>query len=195
MSEPQQPSVFTPLDRVLRCFDKVLELSPADHTELVWVERQRGEVSTARRQPVPASRQHELQVRVREMDRIGVQRASTLEPPALLQAVRHALAQARSRPVVSYPEPAPEKSPELPDTLYDPELAKVQPATVRSLLGELVERGERARLSWVEGRVAVASSSGLRRRVRVTCATLQAASGRGPGAGLAVASARLLAAY
>lgn len=78
------------------------------------------------------------------------------------------------------------------DGIYDPELAELEPARARTLLDGAAERGELLRLAWVEGRVAVANSAGLRQSAQVTAASFEASCGRGPGAGRAAGAARRL---
>src|ERR1700694_1344496 len=78
------------------------------------------------------------------------------------------------------------------DGIYDPELAELEPARARTLLDGAAERGELLRLAWVEGRVAVANSAGLRQSAQVTAASFETSCGRGPGAGRAAGAARRL---
>ena len=75
---------------------------------------------------------------------------------------------------------------------YDPELAELEPARARTLLDGAAERGELLRLAWLEGRVAVANSAGLRQAAQVTAVSFEASCGRGPGAGSAAGAARRL---
>ncbi|HET9229009.1 MAG TPA: metallopeptidase TldD-related protein, partial [Thermoanaerobaculia bacterium] len=77
--------------------------------------------------------------------------------------------------------------------LHDPELARMTPGKARELVQRLSEDGETVRFGWAEGRVTVASSRGLRRKVEVTSAWASVAAGRGPGAGMASAASRSLA--
>ena len=78
------------------------------------------------------------------------------------------------------------------DALYDPELAELEAVRARALLDGTAERSELLRLSWLEGRVAVVNSAGLRQAARVTAASFEASCGRGPGAGRAAGAARRL---
>jgi len=78
------------------------------------------------------------------------------------------------------------------DAIYDPELAELDAVRARALLEGAAERGELLRLAWLEGRVTVANSAGLRQAARVTAASFEASCGRGPGAGRATGAARRL---
>ncbi|MBV8199227.1 MAG: hypothetical protein JOZ15_01255 [Acidobacteria bacterium] len=78
------------------------------------------------------------------------------------------------------------------DRIYDPELAELEPARARALLEGAAEGGELLRLAWLEGRVAVVNSAGLRQSAQVTAASFEASCGRGPGAGRAAGAARRL---
>ncbi|HEY6324406.1 MAG TPA: metallopeptidase TldD-related protein, partial [Thermoanaerobaculia bacterium] len=78
------------------------------------------------------------------------------------------------------------------DAIYDPELADLEAVRARALLDGTAERGELLRLAWVEGRVTIANSAGLRQAARVTAASFEASCGRGPGAGRAAGAARRL---
>jgi predicted Zn-dependent protease len=78
------------------------------------------------------------------------------------------------------------------DAIYDPELAELDAVRARALLDGAAERGELLRLAWLDGRVTVANSAGLRQAARVTAASFDASCGRGPGAGRATGAARRL---
>jgi len=70
------------------------------------------------------------------------------------------------------------------------------PGRARETLQRLAEaggKGETARLGWSEGRIAVASSRGLRRAAEVTSGWIEVICGRQPGAGRAAAASRSLA--
>jgi predicted Zn-dependent protease len=66
------------------------------------------------------------------------------------------------------------------------------PGRARELLQRIAGKGEIARFGWAEGRVAVASSRGLRRAARVTSTWLELICSRAPGAGRAAAASRSL---
>jgi PmbA protein len=77
--------------------------------------------------------------------------------------------------------------------LCDGELAGMTAPRVREIFQGLAAKGETIRLGWTEGRIAVASSRGLRRAAEVTSGWLEVIRGRHPGAGRAAAASRSLA--
>jgi len=224
-------ALLVPLDEMMARFERVLATSPADATEIAWIEvrraqavsgRGRHEIAaterlTAASAPAPAvdspgspRRERSLLVRVRQSGRTGLYRTGAIEPGELENAVREALAQARLAPATpaeplagaaerrgerSGPlaEPAAAQGAATPTAaLFDEELAELEPGRARELLERAAAPGEQLRLSWLEGRVAVANSAGLRRTARVTAASFAARCGRGAGAGSVTGSARRL---
>ena len=182
---------------MLARLDRALASSPADETELVWIEARRGQESNGKRRrdsfEIP---ERNLLVRVREAGRLGLHRTNTAGPSDLENAIRDALGQARlARPAPPLPSPpgAADPLPELADPLTDPDIARMSQSRARDLLQRDAERGEIGWLGWSEGRMAVVNSRGLRRAAEVTAAWLVASCGRGPGAGRAAAVARSLA--
>ena len=183
------------LEKVVGLLDKAIAASPADFTELVWVEQRSSRATTS---PRPGQEEGvasgTLIATVQERGRFGGHRTDSLKPSHLHDAVRQALAQAKVNPPLRR-EQAHKRvgsSPVPREQLFDPQIARLDPARARELLGELVERHERAHLQWTEGEVAIVNSERLRRKVRATQATLFTSSGRGPEAGTARASARSL---
>jgi PmbA protein len=207
-SEPGEPSELISLDEMMSRLERVLAYSPADSAEIAWIEVRRAQVAAGRggrEGPAAPRRDRTLSIRVRQSGRTGLHRTGGMEASELENAVRDALAQARLAPPtppepLAGPSPSPSASPSSSDpaspeatvALYDRELAALEPAGARALLDEAAERGEVLRLDWLEGRVAVANSAGLRRGVRVTAASFAASCGRGPGAGSAAGAARRL---
>lgn len=125
-----------PLDEILARLERVLRASPADATELVWIEASRAQESNGkRRRDTFELRERNILVRVRESGRVGLHHTSSSEISDLENAVRDALAQAR----LSEPSPPP-LLPEGADGpvemagLYDPEVAALTPARARELL-------------------------------------------------------------
>jgi len=186
------------LPEIVSRLERVLAGSPADSTEISWLEVRRGQESTGkRRRDTYELHERSVLVRVRESGRTGMHRTSTSTRSDLENAVREALAQARLAP----PSPPPLDPPDAAapvDTagLWDAELARMTPAGARDLLQRLVgsgARGETARLGWSDGRIAVASSRGLRRAAEVTSGWIEVICGRQPGAGRAAAASRSLA--
>lgn len=191
------PPLLVPVEEMLARLDRALASSPADETELVWIEARRGQESNGKRRrdsfEIP---ERNLLVRVREAGRIGLHRTNTAGLSDLENAIRDALGQARlARPAPpSLPPPgAADPLPRLPE-LEDPEIARMSQSRARDLLQQHADRGEIGWLGWCEGRMAVVNSRGLRRATEVTAAWLVASCGRGPGAGRAAAAARSLAA-
>lgn len=190
------PPVLTPLDEMIARLERTLEASPADATEIVWVEARRGQESNGKRRRDSFEQQERtVLVRVRESDRYGIHRASASEVSDLDKAVREALAVARlaqPEPLALRPERADGALEPLPD-LHDPEIARMSPGRARELVQRLGDRGETVRLGWAETRMAVADSRGLRRAAEATSAWAAVSTGREPGAGFASAASRSLA--
>jgi len=189
------PHTLAPVEEMVARLDRVLAASPADETELVWVEARRGLESNGKRRGDNESQERTVLVRVRESGRVGLHRTGFTGLSDLDKAVREALAQAR----LSRPAP-PTRTPEgAADSLsaatgvWDAEITRLTPARVKEVIQRAAEPGEVARLGWAEGRFAVVNSRGLRRSAEVTAAWLDVRCGQGPGAGRATAVARSLA--
>ncbi len=188
------PSPPVPLEEMLARLDRALASSPADETELVWIEARRGQESNGKRRrdsfEIP---ERNLLIRVRESGRIGLHRTHAVGLSDLENAIRDALGQARLAPRAELPGPsaAADPLPALPD-LADPEVALMVQARAHDLLQRHAERGEIGWLGWSEGRMAVVNSRGLRRATEVTAAWLVASCGRTAGAGRAAAASRSL---
>jgi predicted Zn-dependent protease len=224
------------LDEMTARLERALAASPADSTEIVWIEARRTQVTAGRGRrdqagaAGPGGRapcERNLLVRVRQSGRTGLHRTGGVEPSELENAVRDAVAQARLAPPTPAEPlagagtgekrgaaaptlaataaggaqhaglPAHADGPGGPgpgrgDALYDPELAELEAVRARALLDGAAERGELLRLSWLEGRVTVVNSAGLRQAARVTAASFEASCGRVPGAGRAAGAARRL---
>ncbi|HEV2852793.1 MAG TPA: metallopeptidase TldD-related protein [Thermoanaerobaculia bacterium] len=188
------------LDEMARRMEHVLAVSPAEATEISWMEARRGQESNGKRRR-DSYQQHErtILIRVRESGRTGMHRTSAPGLSDLENALREALAQAR----LADPTPAPLAPPghdmAVVTDLHDPELARMTPERARDTVQRLAEKGETARLGWAEGRVAVASTSwghgggGLRRIAEVTSGWIEVVRSRQPGAGYAAAASRSLA--
>lgn len=186
------------LDEMQSRLERALASSPADATELIWVEARRGQESNGKRRRDSYELQERMVLaRVRESGRSGLNRTSGCEVSDLERAIRQALAQARLSPP-SPPALLPEVAegglaPGLRDALWDPELARMTPGRARELVQKLSDRDETVRLGWAEGRMAVAASRGLRRTAQATSVWAAVSAGRGPGAGIAAAASRSLA--
>ena len=185
-----------PLQEIEDRLERVLAASPADATEIAWIEARRGrETSGKRRRDVCDRCERTVLVRVRESGRTGLHRTGAADVAELQAAVRTALAQARlAAPTPEPPRPPATPAPDLtPADLWDEELAGLSSGRARDLLGRLAGRGELARLAWCHGHVAVADQRGSRRAAAVTAVALQVVAGQGPGAGEARAAARVAA--
>jgi PmbA protein len=190
------------LDEMISRLEQTLKSSPADATEIAWIEARRVQESNGKqRRDSYEQPERMVFVRVRESGRYGFHRTEVSEPSDLGHAVRDALAQARLSP----PLPVALRSEgaagpvTVPAGLHDPEIGRLTSAKVRELVQSLADRGETVRLGWAEGRVAVADSRGLRRAAEVTSAWAtvvsggSGGSGKGAGAGMASAASRSLA--
>lgn len=170
-----------------------IERSPADETELVWLEaRHSRAVHGGRRREIEEHRDLTLLVRVIDHGRVGSHRIGAATAGDLDNAVRAAIAQSRARePLPGLPHLPPGEGvlPHLPQ-LRDQAVSQLDAKGVERLLGRLRKRSDIARLRWSDARIAVFSSRGLRRGVSVSAVELSVRSGRGPGAGLAVDAAR-----
>src|SRR5690349_8059417 len=160
---------LVPLEEMVARLERLLAGSPADATDLFWIEFRRGQESNEkrRRESYDYSDRTVL-IRVRESGRIGWHHTSACELSDLENGLRQALAQARLSPPAPAPLP-PDVSP-LPEVsgLYDPEIARMGPVRAKELLQKLSTRNETARLGWSEGRVAVLTSQGRKRTAELT---------------------------
>jgi predicted Zn-dependent protease len=188
------------LDEMVSRLERVVEGSPADTTELAWIEAVRHlESNGKRRRDTFERRERTVFVRVRERGRVGLHRTGSVGAGDLESAVRQALANARvgEMPAAAARDggraPERQESPLGKEALFDPELARLAGPWAREKVHRLVGRGELAWLAWMEGRVAVVGSGGLERTARATAATAQVSCGRGPGAGSAQSASRTLA--
>lgn len=194
---PSAPPIA--LAEMLSRLERALASSPADATELIWVEARRGQESNGKRRRDSYELQERMVLaRVRESGRSGLHRTSGCDVSDLERAIRQALAQARLSPPTPpplLPEGAEGALAPLPG-LHDPELARMTPGRARELVQKLSHHGETVRLGWAEGRIAVAGSRGLRRSAEVTsgwATVISGGGGREPGAGIASAASRTLA--
>jgi PmbA protein len=203
MLRAMPPPALAPVEEMVARLDRVLAGSPADATELVWIEARRSQESNGpprRGGGEPReSQERTVLVRVRESGRIGLHRTGLTGLADLEKAVRQALAQARlgrPAPPARIPDGAgdPLARP-LPDTPgdYDAEIPRLTSARVKEVIQRSANQGEVARLGWAEGHFAVVNSRGLRRAAEVTAVWMEVRCGQAPGAGHAAAVARSLA--
>jgi len=198
---------LVPVEEMVARLDRVLAGSPADETELVWIEARRNVESNGKRRGEGGegskvggeSQERTVLVRVRESGRVGLHRTGFTGLSDLEKAVREALAQARlsqPAPPTRLPDGAADALPATKpsDINCDAEIPRLTPARVKEVIQRTAEPGEVARLGWAEGRFAVVNSRGLRRSAEVTAAWMDVRCGQAPGAGRATAVARSLAA-
>ena len=183
------------LDRIGEELAAAVERSPADETEILWLESRRGR--TGHRVPDLDSyrrRSRQVTVRVREGGRPGFHRTGGGRAGALDAAVRHALGAARAAPPESLP-PLPEgtepKSP--PAAICDPALERLHAKSARRFLREALDDDEAAIVEWTIGQAAIANSRELARASRASSVLVEVRSGDGPGAGFVRHAARSLA--
>lgn len=180
-------------DEIGARIDAAIELSPAEETEIVWIESWRG-AGEARRRGVTAERHLErtLLARVIDLGRMGSFRTGDADPSSLEMAIRQAVAQSRTKEkLVGLPHlPADDTPPPpLPD-LWDPTLAEMDGRGLEDRLREIDLAQGTATLSWTAAHVSVFNSRGLRRQVSVTATGAGVRTGRGAGAGRAANAAR-----
>ncbi len=182
-----------PLDDVVARLDRVLAASPADETELVWIERRHGRAALRTAKGEEAVRfDGTVLVRVEERGRVGTQRVAWGTQSELEGAVRQALAQAKIRsPLPGMPHlPSDATAVAAAPAIFDPAVAALDGPAARRLLQPLAHPAEAARLAWCSGAVAVVNSRGLRRSTTASGIGLEVRHGRGGGAGWAAHAAR-----
>lgn len=194
--EPREKPQRIDAEDVVGRLERALSRSPADETELVWLDAERGSAeSREHSSETPPSRQTTLFVRVLERGRLGEFRRGTMANGEIESAIRLAIAQSRSRQTLQgLPHlPANDPEPTVPANLYDEEVATLGPEKARRLLERELEGREEARLDWGSTELVVVNNRGLRRQARTSHVTVRARCGRAPGAGRAAASSRTLA--
>lgn len=192
---------LTPYEQIDDVFQLAFELSPADETELVWLERRHGRVSSEAGAPAyqePA--RLTVLVRVVENGRVGWHRTESGGVGDVEIALRQALALATSQPKARRLPvlPTPDDAIETSAALFDPEIAGLTIDKARRWAQDLCRggpaAGEEAILRWGQTQIAIANNHGLARMAESTEISLLFRSGRGPQAGWAAGSARSLAA-
>ncbi|MCY3592770.1 MAG: metallopeptidase TldD-related protein [Acidobacteria bacterium] len=182
------------LDRVQEELAAAVERSPADETEILWLESRRGR--TGYRVPDLDSyrrRSRQATFRVREGRRPGLHRTGGVRTGELDGAVRHALAAARGAlPELLPPLPEGNEAEASPAAVSDPDLERLHAKAARQLLQEALEDDEAAIIEWTVGQVAIANSRELARGERASAVMVEVRSGVDPGAGFARHAARSL---
>lgn len=184
---------YTTIDEV---FSQALQLSPADETELVWLERRHGQASSRPDAPCYLEPPRlTVLVRVVEKGRVGWHRTESGGVGDVEIALRQAMALATVQPVARRLPVLPLPSEEIvvPDDLFDPRIAGLDLDAARSQARALCSGSdEEAVVHWSQMQIAVVNSHGLVRQGEATEVTLTFRSGEGPLAGRAAGSARSL---
>lgn len=186
---------FHRFDDVRDCFERVLNVSVADETELVWLERRRAVVNLTEGPDAVEKPRLSVLVRVVDGGRQGWYRTDTADSNLLESGVRQALALSKAqkrfekRPIL----PTDEGEMRAPQELYDRDVGRLLPGEAQSMLRDLCGEGENAQLAWSEARLVIHNSHGLRRSAALSEVSLEVRSGEGLGAAYAAGSARRLA--
>jgi len=185
-----------PMDQIVQRIDKTIKSSPADETEIVWIERLSSRVVGRDRQLQEDDlNDRTILIRVVDRKRVGSHRTSTSNPAELDGAVRAAIAQSRSRqPLPGLLHFSADDSPLKCERrrLWDPQIAELDHRQVAAMFEPwLAHRGTTC-LEWTQARVAVINSRGVRRQAEVTSAAVETRTSRSPGAGRAAAASRFL---
>ncbi|MCP4203295.1 MAG: hypothetical protein GY769_15335 [bacterium] len=191
---PEEPA--TPLlevEDIAERIETVLDHSPADETEVVWLEVRRGAARRQnRRVELKVRPERTVLVRVLDLGRVGSFRTGAAEIGQLSDAVRFAMGQARVREPLSGLPHLPADLTKLPDKgpLLDPEIAGMSPKRMRSWLLELPARRQNLQVTWTHARVLVFNSRKVRRTAEATAIGMEVHTGRRPGAGRSLDASR-----
>lgn len=189
----QIPSLLS-VDEVTSRLDEIVLSSPADSTEVVWLERQTSELGHRLRQRAERSIvQRCVVIRVVEGRRVGTYRTGSSDVGELRAAVRQAIAASRATKAGAGPLLFPGASEPEPPSLEiaDPAVQRLSHDEATALLERSCGRNI-ALLSWLAGIVAVGNSRELRRATEATALDLWVRAGRGVEAGAAASSCRRL---
>lgn len=183
------------LDAIAENLERALQASPADETEVVWLEVRRGTAQNQRRR-IESRIHHERTILIRVIDRgrVGSHRTGGFEGGELDAGIRQAIAQSRSRdPLPGLPHIPADNSPlVIQGTLWDPAIEHLDNEGAERLFGSWLPRQGTCTMRWSAARVAVFNSRGVRRNVEVTAAGIDSRIGRRPGGGRASGAARTL---
>lgn len=176
--------------------ESVLEHSPADETEVVWLEVRRG---TAQRKgprvELRITPERTVLVRVLDLGRVGSYRTGSDGAGELSDGVRFAMGQARAREPLSGLPHLPADNTSIAELVtMDPELTEMSASRMRSWLLDLPAKKELVQVDWSHARVLVFNSRRVRRAAEVTAIGLQIKAGTGPGTGRSVDASRSLGA-
>ena len=185
------------LDVISERLERALRHSPADETELVWIESRKGLASNrGTRIDAGTTRHRTLMARVIDRGRVGSHRTGFTKDGEIADAIRQAMAQSRvHEPLAGLPHLTADEAPEADaGPLLCPEIRELSTGGARGLLEGLRRKREALTLDWTLARVVVFNSRGVRRKAEVTSAALQIRQSRRPGGGRAATAARSLAA-
>ncbi len=170
--------------------------SPADETEIVWIEKQSNRARNRNRKiEIEGRCERTILIRVIDRKRVGSHRTGIGEPSELDSAVRAAIAQSRSRaPLPGLLHFSADDSPLPSDRgrLWDPVVAGLQRRQVEALFDPWLKGRTSDRLDWVKARIAVFNNRGIRRTTGVTSVGLDSRTSGAPGGGRAAEASRFL---
>ena len=188
-------SEFLSLETISDRIETVLLNSPADETEIVWLEKRRGK-SRKRNRQIEGRLKHERTIMVRVIDRrrVGSHRTGFGEIGELENSIRLAIAQSRSREPLPGLLHVPADETPLPEIggLWDPEIAQLNPQRAERLLEPWAGHRGILDLEWTAAHITVFNTRGVRRQAAVTASGIEARIGRRPGGGRAASAARSL---
>lgn len=192
---PTLESEFLSLEAISDRIETVLLHSPADETEIVWLEMRRGKSGKRNRQiESRLSRERTIMVRVIDRRRVGSHRTGFGEIGELENSIRMAIAQSRSREPLRglLHLPADETPTPKIEGLWDPQIAQLDPKRAERLIQPWAKSRGTLDLQWTAAHIAVFNTRGVRRQAAVTAASVEARIGRRPGGGRAASAARSL---
>ncbi len=192
---PTLESEFLSLEAISDRIETVLLHSPADETEIVWLEKRRGKSGKRNRQiESRLSRERTIMVRVIDRRRVGSHRTGFGEIGELENSIRMAIAQSRSREPLRglLHLPADETPTPKIEGLWDPQIAQLDPKRAERLIQPWAKSRGTLDLQWTAAHIAVFNTRGVRRQAAVTAASVEARIGRRPGGGRAASAARSL---
>lgn len=180
------------LNRVKEEIVGAVKRSPADDTEILWLESRRCRTGLrVRNLDSYRRRSRQVMVRVRDGRRAGAHRTGGGQAGELDGPVRLAMAASRVSAPESLPSLPDGNEPPLPSVCAeDPALVRLQADAARRLLMAALGEDEAAIVEWTVGQAAVANSRGLVRGQRATAIQVEVRSGDGPGAGFVRHAAR-----
>ena len=192
---PTLESEFLSLEAISDRIETVLLHSPADETEIVWLEKRRGKSGKRNRQiESRLSRERTIMVRVIDRRRVGSHRTGFGEIGELENSIRMAIAQSRSREPLRglLHLPADETPTPKIEGLWDPQIAQLDPKRAERLIQPWAKSRGTLDLQWTAAHIAVFNTRGVRRQAAVTASSVEARIGRRPGGGRAASAARSL---